>query len=206
MRAWRSWHLLIAIAALTLARGTEAASLKIVKVNAPAVNCVFQASCTITVSDTTGAIPMPLLQTAGTVWMQSRTFTGAADTPAAGLTGYMYRLSMTQAAGLGDCIVGFVLNFGPVAQLPYLQATPAHVYVVTTGGLGTIGLKSADQDGDVITFEFEQPVCMPPAPSNAATTFFFGLASTHTPKATTASAYAFGDPPFYQFDVRAPNH
>lgn len=206
MRVSKRWVMLIAMAAMMLPRAAEATPLKIVKVNAPAVNCVFQANCTIPVTDSTGAIAMPYLASAGTVWLQSRTFVGAAGTPAAGLTGYMYRLSMTQAAGFGDCIVGFNINFGPVAQLPYLPNTPAHVFVVTSGGLGTIGLKSAEQDGDVITFEFEKPVCVPPAPSNSATSFFFGLASTHIPKATTASAYAFGNPPFYEFNVRVPSH
>ncbi len=206
MRLWKRWTLLIAVTLVTLPLVADAAPLKIVKVNAPAVNCVFQASCTITVSDSTGVIPMPLLQTPGTVWMQSRTFVGAAGTPAAGLRGYMYRLSMTQAAGFGECILGVVINFGPVEPLPYQQNTKAHVYVVTSGGLGTIGLKSAEQDGDVIAFAFAKPVCVPPAPSVSATTFFFGLASKGAPKATTASAYAFGNPPFYQFNVRAPAH
>ena len=206
MRISKCWSLLVAIAVVTLPRAIDAAPLKIVKVNAPAVNCVFRANCTIPVTDSTGVIAMPLIKTPGTVWMQSRTFTGAANTPAAGKTGYEYRLSMTQAAGTGECIVGFTINFGPVAQLPYQQNNQAHVYVVTTGGLGSIGLKSADQDGDVITFEFEKPICVPAAPSVSATTFFFGLASTHAPKKTTASAYAFGDPPFYSFDVRTPNH
>ncbi len=201
---WR--NLLIAVAVLMLPRPADANSLKIVKVNAPAVNCVFRPNCTIPVSDSRGVIAMPLLQTPGTVWMQSRTFTGAANTPAVGLTGYEYRISMTQAAGTGECLVGFTINFGPVAQLPYQQNNQAHVYAITTGGLGTIGLKSADQVGDAITFELEKPICVPSAPTVSATTFFFGLASTHPPKATTASAYAYGDPPFYQFDVRAPNH
>ena len=89
MRMSKCSSLLIAIALMTLPWVADAAPLKIVKVNAPAVNCVFQASCTITVSDTPGAIAMPLLQVSGTVWMQSRTFVGAAGTPAAGLTGYM---------------------------------------------------------------------------------------------------------------------
>jgi hypothetical protein len=197
---------IVAMLSLPWQSAADAAPLKVVKVGAPAVNCVFQANCTITVSDSTGAIAMPFLQAPGTVWMQSRTFVGAAGTPAAGLTGYMYRLSMTQAAGFGDCIAGFTINFGPVSQLPYQQGTPAHIFVVTSGGLGTIGLKSAEQDGDVITFEFEKPLCVPPTPSVAATTFFFGLASVHGPKATAASAFAFGNPPFYQFDVRVPNH
>ena len=206
MRASQIGFFCVVIAAFVAPRGAAAASLKIVNVNAPAVNCVFQPTCTITVSDTTGAIPMPLLQNPGTVFMQSRTFVGAPGTSAAGLTGYMYRLVMTQAAGFGECIVGFNINFGPVVALPYQQGTQAHVFVITTGGLGTIGLKSAQQDGDIINFELEKPLCVPPSPSASATTFFIGLASSHGPKTTTAGAYAFGDPPFYQIDVRAPNH
>jgi hypothetical protein len=167
----------LCVAATALACPLHAGPLKIVEVNAPAVNCIFNGSCTITVSDSTGALPMPYLTVPGTVWLQSRTFSGQPGTPAAGLTGYMYRLSMTQAAGSGDCVLGLVVNFGPVATLPYPPGAPAQVYVITTGGLGSIGLKSAQQDGDVITFEFAQPVCVPPAPTVTATTFFFGLAS-----------------------------
>jgi hypothetical protein len=201
---WR--NLLIAIAVVVVPRVADATSLKIVKVSAPAINCVFQTSCTVTVSDTTGVIPMPLIQAPGTVWMQSRTFTGAANSPAAGKTGYEYRISMTQAAGTGECLLGFTINFGPVVQLPYQPNNQAHVYVVTGGALGTIGIKSAEQTGNVITFELEKPLCVPSAPTVTATTFFIGLASSHVPKHTTASAWAFGHPPFYSFDVRTPNY
>ena len=198
-------NLLIAGVMVAWPRAADTAPLKILKVSAPAINCVFQASCTITVNDSTGAIAMPLIQTPGTVWMQSRTFTGAANTPAAGMTGYEYRISMTQAAGTGECLLGFTINFGPVVQLPYQQNNLAHVYVVTGGGLGTIGIKSAEQTGDVITFELEAPLCVPSAPTVTATTFFIGLASAKPPKLTTASAWAFGNPPFFSFDVRTPN-
>ena len=62
---------------------------------------------------------MPFLAMPGTAWQQSRTFTGEPGTPGAGLTGYEYRLSMTQAAGFSDCVLGLVLDFGPVEKLPY---------------------------------------------------------------------------------------
>src|SRR5947209_16244258 len=53
------------------------------------------------------------------------------------------------------CLLGLVLNFGPVAKLPYKAGPLADVFVVTTGGLGTIGIKSAEKTGDIIEFEFE---------------------------------------------------
>jgi hypothetical protein len=38
--------------------------------------------------------------------------------------------------------------------LNYLPNTPAQVFVITTGGLGSDGIQSADQQGGVITFTF----------------------------------------------------
>ena len=119
---------MIVLAGLSLlASGANAQPLKIVEVSAPAINCVFNASCTITVSDSTGNILLPTVLP-GTAWLQSRTFAGQPGTPAAGLTGYEYRISMTQASGQTDCILGFTLNFGPHTPLPYKDAMPADVF------------------------------------------------------------------------------
>jgi hypothetical protein len=46
--------MLLAIPALA-----QAAPLKVVNVGTPAVNCVYNTSCTIVVSDTIGNIPLP---------------------------------------------------------------------------------------------------------------------------------------------------
>jgi hypothetical protein len=202
-------HKTIATAALAVAMGAPAVAakpLKIVTVSAPAINCVFNPTCKLTVTDSSGNLDMPLLATPGTAWLQSRTFAGEPGTPGAGLTGYEYRLSMTQAAGFSDCVLGLVLDFGPVTQLPYTPGSLSDIYVVTGGGVGTVGLKSADQEGTIITFEFDKPVCVPPAPSNTATTFFFGLASSKPPKAIGAGMFAVGKPPHYTVDARAPNY
>ena len=202
-------HKVIATAVFALALGASAVAakpLKIVTVGAPAINCVFNPTCKLIVTDSSGNLDMPFLATPGTAWLQSRTFSGEPGTPGAGLTGYEYRLSMTQAAGFSDCVLGLVLDFGPVKQLPYTPGSLSDVYVVTGGGVGTVGLKSADQEGNIITFEFDKPVCVPPAPSKTATTFFFGLASSEPPKGIGAGLFAIGKPPHYSVDARAPNH
>src|SRR3954451_15665115 len=94
----------IAFATLALlASGGYAQPLTVVEVSAPAINCVFNAACKITVSDTTGNILLPTVA-AGTAWLQSRTYPGQPGTPAAGLTGYEYRISLTQASGQAECI------------------------------------------------------------------------------------------------------
>ena len=72
--------------------------------------------------------------------------------------------------------------------------------------LGTIGLESAIQSGDVITFNFGKLLCASEPVNAANTTFFFGLASAHPPKAIAAGIFGTGNPPYYAVGARAPNY
>ena len=72
------------VLATLMAPAAQAESLTVVEVNAPAVNCVFNPSCTVTVNDSTGALAMPLITTPGTAWLQSRTYAGVPGAPAEG--------------------------------------------------------------------------------------------------------------------------
>jgi len=195
-----------AIAALAIFPfAADAQVLKVVEVGAPAINCVFHADCRITVSDTTGNLLLPTLAP-GTAWLQSRTFTAAAGTPGAGTTGYEYRLSMTQTSGNAECVTGLNLNFGPHKQLPYKDNALVDVFVVTSGGLGTIGIKSAEKFGDAIVFTFTSPLCANGPPDIKRTTFFFGLAAAAAPMHVNASVPVIGEPPLYAVDARVPTH
>jgi hypothetical protein len=179
--------------------------LKIVEVGAPAINCVFQTDCNIPVSDSTGNILFPTL-TPGTAWLQSRTFAGEPGAPGAGTTGYEYRISLTQASGNSECIVGFNLNFGTLKQLPYKDNQLADVYVITSGGLGTIGLASAEKFGDVIVFTLKAPLCAEGPPDIKRTTYFIGLAATAAPMHVNAQIVVTGNPPLFSVDARVPTH
>lgn len=180
--------------------------LTVVEVNAPAVNCVFRPDCILPVSDSLGIIPLPFIAVPGTGWLQSRTFSAAAGAPGAGQIGYVYRVSLTEASGKAECLGGVVLNFGPVTKLPYSPGGLADVYVVTTGGLGTISLSRAVKTGDVIEFTFSNPLCLNGPPSIANTTFFFGLASPAAPMATYAGIWSLGSTPYYSVAARVPAH
>jgi hypothetical protein len=103
-------------------------------------------------------------------------------------------------------VLGFNLNFGPHKPLPYANNTPADIFVTTTGGLGTIGLKSAVRTGDVIEFTFAQPLCADGPPAGSKTTFFFGLAGINPPMHISATAFGIGDPAFFAADARVPTH
>jgi hypothetical protein len=202
----RSTTILAAAAALLAPLAAHAQPLTVVEVGAPAINCVFHADCRVTVQDSIGHIAMPFLAAPDTAWLQSRTYTGASGTPGAGTTAYVYRVSMTQATGGGDCVGGLVLNFGPVKQLPYKDGKLADVFVVTAGGLGTIGLVKAHKTDDVIEFTFGKLLCSDGPPAVEKTTFFFGLAAAAAPMAIKATVFATGSPPFYSIDARVPTH
>jgi hypothetical protein len=201
----RKFYLGAMLCSLTSVAG--AAPLSVVKVAAPDINCVFETDCTIVVTDSVGNIPLPNIT--GTARLQSRTFTGQAGAPGAGKTGYEYRVDLTQATALGDvaCVTALNVDFGPVTVLQYNKVGPADdVFVITKGGLGTIGLASAVQNRNIITFTFSQPVCAADTSGPGQTTFFFGLASIHTPKAITATIEAPGVFPDLNVKARAPNY
>jgi hypothetical protein len=184
-----------------------AAPLSVVTVAAPDINCVFETDCRIVVSDSVGAIALPNI--AGLARLQSRTYTGKPGAPGFGNTGYEYRVDLTQATAIGDvaCVTGLDVDFGPVTKLQYNKVGATDdVFVVTQGGLGTVGLASAAQNGDVITFTFSQPVCAADSSGPGHTTFFFGLASIHPPQAIVATIEAPGVFPDLDVDARAPNH
>jgi hypothetical protein len=184
-----------------------AAALSVVNVVAPDINCVFETDCTIVVTDSIGNIALPNIT--GIARLQSRTFAGQPGAPGAGKTGYEYRVDLTQATAMGDvaCLTGLIVDFGPVAKLQYNKVGPVDdVFVVTKGGLGSIGLASADQNGNIITFTFSQPVCAADSSGPRKTTFFFGLASIHPPHAIVAHIEAPGVFPDLNVKARAPSH
>jgi hypothetical protein len=197
-----------AVAGVLLApSAAPAAQLSVVNVSAPDINCVFETDCTVTVTDSVGTIAIPNL-IAGTARLQSRTYVGKPGTQAAGKTGYEYRVDLTTAVTSNEfsCVTDLEIDFGEVTKLHYDRLRPQDdVFVVTKGGLGTIGIVSAEQTGNVITFTFSQPVCAGNVPDTGQSTFFFGLASDFAPKGIVAHV---GVPAMLPADVRAraPDH
>jgi len=178
------------IVAVLLPAVAQAASLSFVNVGAPDINCVFDSSCKVTVTDSVGTIVLPSPVWTGTARLQSRTFTGVAGAPGAGKTAYEYRLDLTQAVSDGEvpCVTDIAIDFGPVTKLQYNKAGPLDdVFVVSSGGLGSVGLFAVEQTGGVITFTFNQPVCAGTKPGSGMTSYFFGLASDRPPRAISAN-------------------
>src|SRR5271155_2201191 len=129
--------IVLAASGFFLCETAFATPLTVVNVSAPNVNCVFDSSCKVIVTDTVGNYP-PSGRFTGQEILQSRTFVGQPGTPGAGKTAYLYRVDFTQAQPVGDqaCAMNLKIDFGPVSPLPY-NGTPADVVVVTQGGLGS---------------------------------------------------------------------
>jgi len=191
---------------LTLPVVAQAAPLKVVNVGAPASNCVYSTTCTITVNDSVGNIPLPGIS--GTARLQSRSFAGAAGAPAAGKFGFLYRVDLTQAIGNSTrpCVSTLKLDFGPLIKFSYVKDAPASdVYVITSGGIGTVGIASADKTGNIITFTFAKPVCAGSDSDKGETSYFFGLTGPAAPKAVTAQMQVVGGP-LLDVPARVPTH
>ena len=174
--------------------GAQAAPLSVVDVAAPAINCVFNTTpipnapppaCQVVVNDSIGVFTPP--GDLGAARLQSRTYPGTAPAPAAGAMAYVYRVDLTAVKGVtaANCVTKLALKFGPVVKLPYSANGAADVFVVTTGGLGSVKIASADHVGGTITFTFAAPVC----PGD--TSYFFGLASKTVKPATGKATVSF---------------
>lgn len=180
----------------------NAAALSVVNVGAPAVNCVFAVACVITVTDSVGNFTPPT--DIGTGRLQSRTYNGLAPAPAAGKMGYEYRVDLTSVSAPVKqvCVTKMEIKFGPVTKEPYPPGAPKAVFVVTSGGLGSVGISSATQVGGVITFVFGQPADGGVCPGQ--TSYFFGLTSADTNPATGVAKLYYSDGSSAFVDARMP--
>jgi hypothetical protein len=168
--------------------------LLITDVAAPAINCVFDRSCKVTVTDSVGTIPIPGIS--GTAILLSRTFAGAAGAPATGMIGYEFRVDLTQAAGGAPriCVDGLKLDVGPLSQLAYPGGIgPGHVFAVTQGGLGTVGIASAERTESALKLSFRSPICAGQGAGHGDSSYFFGFASAKAPRAVTAQVLLDND-------------
>jgi hypothetical protein len=179
----------LALGMLGLGAAAQASPLTVVNVSAPAINCVFNATCHVTVTDSRAFFP-PATGYSGRPKLITRTIEGAPGSPAEGLNGYLYRVDFTRAHAETDinCVVWLKLRFGEVSRLPYGEKGEADIFVITAGGAGTVGVSSAEKVGRTVTITFTEPVC----PINGATpgqsSFWVGLASPGGPVGSHAKA------------------
>lgn len=180
----------------------HATPLKVVKVNASTFNCLFNSNCTVAVNNlvtpfvtnmppyTVNPTNPPQTETnlALSGYLQSRTFKGQPGTPEAGLTAYEYRLvlqHLTKTTGIKGVsrksfsINSLAFNFSPYSSFNYNKQASNQVWVVTSGGPGSVGLSSAVASGSKVTFNFNPPLTFLSASNQESSSYFFGMLSPH---------------------------
>ncbi len=196
----RCRKLILACAAALLATAAQAqdrpappTSLKIVKAASGTIDCVFKSGPDCTGGGTAGSAGVSIFSLAGSTGnalMQNSTALAAPNTAGAGRTAYFYRVDLSEVTAIGDfaCITDITIDFGPIAALQYDgSGPPDDVFIVTQGGVGSVGLESAVQNGRNITFTFERPICATPPPSRGEASLSFGLASAAGPRPSSAA-------------------
>jgi hypothetical protein len=161
--------------------------------------CMFDADCSSSVLPRDVG-KLPTAQPGSDPRLQSFSFEAKSGTPADGTTVYVYRVDLPPTDSYGECLTGLVVNFGPPAQMPSAVANAPHMFVITSDGHGTVGVKSAEQEGDFIQFNFDGAVC--PGQS----TLFFGLPSKNPPVTSSAILFGYGRPPVTDATATAPKH
>jgi len=168
---------LITLAAVPLL--AQAIALRVVNVNAPAVNFVFNHTGTVTVTDKTS----PILVSG---FVQSRIYRSEATSPARGQYVYEYRVDLTNVVGIlaPQWVSDLSLDFGPAATLDYNRDGRAveQVFVVTSGGLGVVGIGSATQVAGSTRFNFARQIFSGASPGRGESSYFFGLVSPYPPR------------------------
>jgi hypothetical protein len=193
----RHFPLVLAIAlAVPTAASAQSGKMTVVTVHAAALLCIYDKSCKASPTDNSVAFDMPdIIGTQPRPRLHTRTIAGSAGAPAAGKTGYLYRLDLTNVVGGSDvsCATALKLDFGPTAKFEYFKNGPnADVFVVDSGGSGTVGLSKAERIGSGVTLTFRKQICVGTGPKGGESSLFFGLTSDHPPKAATAQVQLLG--------------
>jgi hypothetical protein len=186
---------------LLAATAASAQPLTVVHVSAPAINCVFNPTCKVTVQDLSAPIWV-------NGFLQSRNYKAAPGAPAAGFYVYEYRIDLRNVVGITSIpfITTLTVNFGPNAKFDFNgNGTKDDVFVVTKGGLGNVDVASAVRSGPNITFTFNPPVGGGAAPGKGDSTFFFGLVSKY-PRHNVTATTTNSPPPPLSLNAWAPNH
>jgi hypothetical protein len=209
--------------------------VKTVNVSSSAIYCLFDPSCAVSTTDSSTA-PIPM-QAGGTALLHSRTFTGKPGTPTSGLYGYEYRIDLEKAVetmvdveGVATrrvpCLLTMTLEFGPIVDtLDYNGDGKAgdQIYVVASGGPGTIRLGAVHRWRNKLIVNFDSPVCVGPSGSRGNSTYAFGMVSAQPPTSIDAvvketaglaaaptkyeqypKASKLEQQPYYNVPVRAP--
>ena len=165
-----------------------AVALSLVEAKLPDLNCIFDGDCTITPNDSNDTFTLPGASGSGRLITRLLP-AGEPGTAGAGLYPYLYRLDLGEATPITaiSCVQQVEIEFGPIRQLDYNgDAKPDDVFVITQGGIGEVRPTSAEENGDLVIFHFDNPLFCPSRAGANDDSFYFGLVSEQPPRDITA--------------------
>jgi hypothetical protein len=176
---------LLALSALPLS--AQAIALNVVNTSSSTLISNFSTTGSVTVTDMVSPV-----MTNG--FLQSRIFQAQAGSPAAGKWVYEYRISLNNVVGTTyiPYVSAMSWDFGPfVGTLDYNGngVYADHVFVITSGAIGNVGVSSASQSPGVTWVNFGSGIPGGSYPGGGQSSYFFGLVSQYAPKVGTATIH-----------------
>ena len=170
---------------LLLAVAAPAMALNVVNTSSPSVNCIFNTTCSITVTEKIG----PFLSNS---YVQSRYTQGQPGSTAAGKWLYLYRIDMRDEVGVVNIpyVTGLRVPFQGLRQYDFNFDAVAtdHVFNITSGAMGSKGVTSANLAFGALTFNLST-VYGGSYPGNGESSYYFGVVSDYGPRAQYATIY-----------------
>jgi len=139
-----------------------------VNISARMADCEFVHNCKPVVTDSESKFT--IVGDTGEGRLVTRTFPGAGSAPGRNLTAYEYRVDLSSISLGGNCVNQLQITFGDPAVLPLL-GNGVKLFVVTSVGPGSIGVRQVQTNGPNIYIGFDQPIC------RGQSSYFVGLGS-----------------------------
>lgn len=169
----------VSVLVLAVVAAAPAMAYTLVDTSLPQLNCLFNTTCSVVVSDMVSNLP-----SGGRI--QSRVFQGQPGSPLAGKWAYEYRVDMTNAVGITSIpyVTSMsIANWGPLVAYDYNfdWNYSDQVFNITVGGIGTKKLDSAFLFWGISFFYLEDAVYGGSFPGDGESSRFFGLVSNYPP-------------------------
>lgn len=183
-------------------------TLRMARVAAPDINCIFDQDCTITVSDSSAEIVLP--NTTGAGFLQSRLWPeGELGTDAQGLYAFLYRIDLREISALEEqpCILSMAFDFGPLVPIDYDSDEQLEDYfVIVEGAIGTVAPQTATQIGDRINLDFGNGICVGDQIEQipGQSSVFIGFTSRRPNRASVAAINITTSQDAIELDARTP--
>ncbi len=154
-------------------------AFRVVEVDATAFAHLFWGADSVVVEDSIETFSLKGAASAATI--QTRTYPPGTTAATEGLQVYEYRVALSGVPG-DAAITSMAVEAGELETVEYTPGTRGEVFVVTTGGVGSVSIDAVERAGTVLTFHFAGGGI-----ESGASSLFFGMTAAKPPRAGITS-------------------